>query len=212
MSNPLTRSAVTLGLALGISLGLSGCSSHFQHGSEAPDKSSMTEMASERQQPFDIALDTRMAPLGDVMTDAVSNYNRPAPFIGTGGNLSDGAMPELREMGFKTVVSLLTPDEGLNAERDAADEQGLGFHGISVSGGPPTEDQVDEFARIVSEQDNYPILLHCASGNRAGSMWTLYRHHVGVPAEIALEEGRAIGLKGSLEEGVQERLGLVASD
>ncbi|MGM0450498.1 MAG: fused DSP-PTPase phosphatase/NAD kinase-like protein [Pseudomonadota bacterium] len=172
----------------------------------------MTEMAPQRGQPFDTGLDTTMAPFGDVMTQAVSNYNRPAPFIGTGGELSDDAMPELQDMGFKTVVSLLTPDEGLNTERDAAGEAGLGFHGISVSGGPPTEDQVDAFARIVSEQDNYPILLHCASGNRAGAMWALYRHHVGVPAEIAVEEGRAVGLKGSLEPAVRERLGLGASD
>ena len=42
-------------------------------------------------------------------------------------------------------------------------------------------------------------------------MWALYRHQVGVPAEIALEEGRAVGLD-SLEPGVRERLGLVASD
>ncbi|MGM0433602.1 MAG: hypothetical protein ACQEQ1_02985 [Pseudomonadota bacterium] len=35
--------------------------------------------------------------------------------------------------------------------------------------------------------------------NRVGAMWALYRHHVGVPAEMALEEGKAAGLKTSRE-------------
>ncbi|MFO7786291.1 MAG: sulfur transferase domain-containing protein [Halospina sp.] len=209
-TNQLTKPAFILGMALSISLGVSGCS-HVQYGNESAEESSISESASQRGQPFDTTIDTGMAPFGDVMTEAVSNYNRPSPYIGTGGSISDGAMPDLKQMGFKTVVSLLTPEEGLSDERDAADDAGLGFHGISVSGGPPTADQVDEFARIVSEQSNYPILMHCASANRAGAMWALYRHQVGVPAEIALEEGRAVGLD-SLEPGVRERLGLGASD
>ena len=209
-TNQLTKPALILGLALSISLGVSGCS-HGHHGNESPDASSASQGALQRGQPFDTRIDAGMAPFGDVMTNAVANYNRPSPYIGTGGRVSAGAMPELKQMGFRTVVSLLTPEEGLSDEREAAGDAGRGFHGISVSGGPPTADQVDEFARIVSEQGNYPILMHCASGNRAGAMWALYRHQVGVPAEIALEEGRAVGLD-SLEPGVRERLGLRASD
>ncbi|MEQ6884216.1 protein tyrosine phosphatase family protein [Salicola sp. Rm-C-2C1-2] len=209
-TNQLTKPALILGLALSVSLGVSGCA-HVHHGNESPDASSVSQGALQRGQPFDTSIDAGMAPFGDVMTNAVANYNRPSPYIGTGGRVSAGAMPELKQMGFRTVVSLLTPEEGLSDEREAAGDAGLGFHGISVSGGPPTADQVDEFARIVSEQGNYPILMHCASGNRAGAMWALYRHQVGVSAEIALEEGRAVGLD-SLEPGVRERLGLGASD
>ncbi|WP_077530946.1 fused DSP-PTPase phosphatase/NAD kinase-like protein [Vreelandella utahensis] len=75
----------------------------------------------------------------------------------------------------------------------------------------PTGEQVEEFARIVSTTGNYPVLVHCASSNRVGAMWALYRHHMGVPAEIALEEAKAAGLKTSRVPAVRERVGLGAS-
>lgn len=207
------KTALAFGLALSFSLGVTGCA-HFQAGHDGQDETrqvSVKEQASQRGLPFDITRDSSPAPYGDEMTQVVANYNRPAPFLGTGGELGNGAMEELRGMGFTTVVSLLNPEEGLEAEREAAHDAGLNFFSISVAGEAPSEEQVRAFARIVSTTDNYPVLVHCASSNRVGAMWALYRHHMGVPAEIALEEARAAGLKTSREPDVRERLGLAAS-
>ena len=65
-----------------------------------------------------------------------------------------------------------------------------------------------EFAKIVEDPANYPILLHCESSNRVGAMWALYRASKGVPNEIAIEEGRQVGLKTSREPAVREMLGM----
>ncbi|WP_295717786.1 sulfur transferase domain-containing protein [uncultured Halovibrio sp.] len=204
------KAALPVGLVLTLSLGATGCA-HFQADDADRHQASVAEKAAQRGLPFDISRDIGLAPYGDEMTRAVGNYNRPAPFIGTGGQLADGAMAELKGMGFKTVVSLLNPREGLEAEREAAHDAGLNFYSISVSSKAPTEEQVREFAGIVSATGNYPILVHCASSNRVGAMWALYRHQMGVPAEIALEEGKAAGLKTSREPAVRERLGLAGS-
>ncbi|MYL27847.1 hypothetical protein GLW02_09195 [Halomonas sp. 22501_18_FS] len=208
--NRVMKAALPVGLVLTLSLGATGCA-HFQADDADRHQASVAEKAAQRGLPFDISRDIGLAPYGDEMTRAVGNYNRPAPFIGTGGQLADGAMAELKGMGFKTVVSLLNPHEGLEAEREAAHDAGLNFYSISVSSKAPTEEQVREFAGIVSATGNYPILVHCASSNRVGAMWALYRHQMGVPAEIALEEGKAAGLKTSREPAVRERLGLEES-
>lgn len=208
--NRVMKAALPVGLVLTLSLGATGCA-HFQADDADRHQASVAEKAAQRGLPFDISRDIGLAPYGDEMTRAVGNYNRPAPFIGTGGQLADGAMAELKGMGFKTVVSLLNPREGLEAEREAAHDAGLNFYSISVSSKAPTEEQVREFAGIISATGNYPILVHCASSNRVGAMWTLYRHQMGVPAEIALEEGKAAGLKTSREPAVRERLGLEES-
>ncbi len=208
--NRVMKAALPVGLVLTLSLGATGCA-HFQADDADRHQASVAEKAAQRGLPFDISRDIGLAPYGDEMTRAVGNYNRPAPFIGTGGQLADGAMAELKGMGFKTVVSLLNPREGLEAEREAAHDAGLNFYSISVSSKAPTEEQVREFAGIVSATGNYPILVHCASSNRVGAMWALYRHQMGVPAEIALEEGKAAGLKTSREPAVRERLGLAGS-
>ena len=210
LKNRVMKTALPVGLALSLGLGATGCA-HFQDHHATYHQSSVAEKASQRGLPFDISRDIRLAAYGDEMTQAVGNYNRPAPFIGTGGQLADGAMEELKGMGFKTVVSLLNPGEGLEAERQAAHDAGLNFHSISVSSKAPTQEQVQAFAEIVSATGNYPILVHCASSNRVGAMWALYRHQLGVPAEIALEEGKAAGLKTSHESAVRERLGMAAS-
>lgn len=117
-------------------------------------------------------------------------------------------MAQLKKQGFKTVVSLLTDEEGVGAEEQEAHQAGLNFYGLGVSSRAPNREQVDAFTRIASNPSNYPMLVHCASSNRVGAMWALYRHNVGVPAEIAIEEGRAAGLKTSREGAVREMMGL----
>jgi len=45
------------------------------------------------------------------------------------------------------------------------------------------------------------------TSNRSGAIWSLYRARMGVPAEIAIQEGRAAGLE-SREAAVRDRLGI----
>ncbi len=65
---------------------------------------------------------------------------------------------------------------------------------IPVTAGAPSDEQVDEFARIVEDAGNEPLLVHCASASRVGAMWTLYREERGAPVDTAVREGRAIGM------------------
>ncbi len=149
-----------------------------------------------------------MAPFGDKVSAAITYYNRASPMIGTAGLLLEGGVVEAKKLGFKTIVNLLTAKEGAELEREKAKEVGINYINIPVSTRAPTDEQVRAFAKIVENPDNYPILVHCETANRVGAMWALYRASKGVPAMIAVEEGRAIGLKPSREKAVRARLGL----
>ncbi len=149
------------------------------------------------------------APFGDKVSQAILNYNRAFPAIATAGLLRDGGVEEAKRLGFKTVVDLRTPEEGIAEERRAVEDAGLAYVNIPVATRAPTMEQVAAFAEVANDAGTYPILLHCASANRAGAMWALYRASEGVPVEVAIEEGRTNGLS-SREPAVRERLGAPA--
>lgn len=85
---------------------------------------------------------------------------------------------------------------------------GLDYITIPVATLAPDEAQVAAFSKYVNDPKFYPILVHCESSNRVGAMWALYRAKNGVPEEIAIQEGRTVGLKPSREGAVREMLNL----
>lgn len=148
------------------------------------------------------------APFGDKVGAAFSNYNRAWPTVGSAGLLGAGAAAEAKALGFRAIVDLRAPEEGIAAERREVETAGLEYINIPVSTRAPTPKQVEMFAALVEDDTLTPMLVHCASANRVGAMWALYRADQGVDPMVAVEEGRTIGLKPSREEAVRKRLGL----
>jgi|GEM_PF-295913 len=158
--------------------------------------------------PYAIETKAPQAPYGDVMPEIVKNYLRAAPYVGTGGVISEGGFRKLAELGFKTVIDLNTAEEGAGEDKTRAAEAGIGYVNLGVSTTAPTAEQVAAFSKVVNDPANYPVLVYCQSSNRVGAMWALYRAANGVPPMIAIQEGRTVGLKTSREGAVREHLGL----
>ncbi|SFI44046.1 sulfur transferase domain-containing protein [Nitrosomonas sp. Nm34] len=142
------------------------------------------------------------APFGNQIK-AVTNYNRATTQIATGGKLNEGGVQELAEGGFKTVIDLRTESEGTLAEKQTVEAAGMRYINIPVTGAGISEEQLTNFSSII-EQAATPVLLHCASGNRAGAMWTAYRLSKGIAPDIAFEEGRTAGMQISMEEKIKD--------
>jgi uncharacterized protein (TIGR01244 family) len=157
---------------------------------------------------YDVAAGHPQAPYGDQVSEAFKNYLRAAPYIGTAGVVAEGGFEEANRLGYRTVINLNTADEGANEEDERVRKAGLDYVSIEVPTKAPTPTQVETFAGYVDDPANYPILVHCISSNRVGAMWALYRAANGVPGEIAIQEGRTVGLKPSREVAVREQLGL----
>ena len=147
------------------------------------------------------------APFGDKVSADITYYNRALPAVGTAGLLLRDGVAEAARLGFKAIIDLRGPAEGLEPEKAAAARAGIRYINIPVTTRIPTDDQVKAFAGFVTDAANLPVLVHCHTANRVA----LYRVQSGVPAAIAVEEGRAAGLK-SREPAVRAKLGLPAGD
>lgn len=146
-------------------------------------------------------------PFGDKVGRAFTNYDRIRPTIATAGLLKDGAVAELKPLGFVTVLDLRGPKEGTASEQADVESRGLRYFNIPVIEQAPTDEQVEAFTHIVEDPANQPILIHCSTANRVGAMWTLYQVRKGLSVAIALEEGRSIGLQTEREKAIRVRLG-----
>lgn len=150
----------------------------------------------------------KQAPYGNDVPRSISFYNRVSPYIANAGLLLDDGLAVAQQLGFSMILDLRDSSEnGVKEEISLADELDIPYVNIPVKTRAPVWDQVDEFISIAHDTSNYPILLHCVTANRSGAMWTLYRAKMGVPPEIAIEEGRAAGLE-SREQAVRLQLGL----
>lgn len=75
--------------------------------------------------------------------------------------------------------------------RASAEDAGLQFHHVPVSGGAFPPDALAEFARIRSEADG-PVLAYCRSGTRSITMDTL-ANPAGLSVSARLERAEAAG-------------------
>ena len=142
-------------------------------------------------------------PYGDKMGAEVANYNRLRPHLATGGSIDLNQVHSLAEKGFRTIVDLRTPEEGTAAEKVAVEAAGMTYVNLPVDKGVPSAALIDKLSTILNDPKQAPVLLHCASGNRVGAAWAIYRVKQGIPLEIALEEGRTAGMRASREAQVR---------
>lgn len=132
-----------------------------------------------------------------LLRDDIPRIMCPDERFATGGQPADAAFPKLAANGYRVVLNLRTPSEGvdLGRERQAVEKAGMRFVSIPVDPEAPKVEQVDEFLKIVKNADNQPMFIHCGSGNRAGAFWMIYRAvEQGWPAEKAASEAAQIGL------------------
>ena len=124
--------------------------------------------------------------------------------MATAGLINEGGIDLLLEEGFKSVVDLRTPQEGTAEEAAAMKIAGIEYINIPIGKEAPSAADVRKFASIVGDKNRGPLLVHCASANRVGTLWAMYRVSTGVPLQTALEEGRTVGMKPSRESNVLE--------
>lgn len=148
------------------------------------------------------------APFGGDVSPDIVNYTRAAPYVGTAGKLNGNGVAEAQQLGFNLIIDLRKPDEeGVTEEVADAARLGIAYENVPLEKDATAWDQVARVEELLADKSNYPVLLHCGSANRAGAVWALLRTRQGVPDLIAIEEGRAVGLK-SREAQVRELLGL----
>jgi uncharacterized protein (TIGR01244 family) len=137
------------------------------------------------------------AELEQTLKDDIPHVLCVEPNFTTGGQPSASAYAKLASNGFRSVLNLRTAQEGVNLEEEksAVEKAGMRYLNIPVISGAPTPGQVTEFLTVVKDKSLQPMLIHCASANRVGAFWLIYRAlDQGWPQEKALDEATRIGL------------------
>ncbi|MGV8944246.1 MAG: hypothetical protein ACOH1S_09130 [Thermomonas sp.] len=153
----------------------------------------------------------RIAEASPQLQADVPHLHVPRAGLLTGGQPAATAWRDLRAAGVTRVVNLLPASE-LGGRNEAGEVKASGMDYVQIGVAGPS-DLTPENARLLWQSlqgESGTVLVHCASGNRAGALLALAAQQAGgMTPQAALEFGQAAGLT-KLEPVVRKRLGLPA--
>lgn len=128
----------------------------------------------------------------------ITNFARLETTVACGGATKPEAVPELKKMGFASIINLRVPSEAgamVVEEEAAAKAAGINYFNIPLNGQSPDPAVADKFVATITTAGNEPAYIHCASGNRASAMWLIKRLVVDKwDTDRAVTEATALGL------------------
>ena len=110
--------------------------------------------------------------------EGVKNFKRLETTVACAGATSADAVPEIKKMGFASIINLRAADEaGANVEQEAvaAKVAGLRYYNIPFDSSKPDPAVADRFLDAITAPGSDPAFIHCAGGNRAATMWLIKR-------------------------------------
>ena len=108
----------------------------------------------------------------------VTNFARVETTIACGGATTAEALPELKKMGFNSVINLRQGSEqgaDIAGAEAAAKAANLNYVHIPFNASSPDPAVADKFLAEITKPANQPAYVHCASANRAAAMWMIKR-------------------------------------
>jgi len=149
------------------------------------------------------ALCTAVVPVGaqEVTKETlagVTNFNRLETTVACAGATKAEAVPELKKMGFASIINLRQATEAgadLEGEAAAAKAADIRYYHIPFNGQAPDPAVADKFLDAITAKGSEPAFIHCAGGGRAATMWFLKRLVVDKwDVERASKEATALGM------------------
>ncbi len=121
------------------------------------------------------------------------NFQVPLDSVLTGGQPTVDQIKQAAETGFKAVVNLRTDNELPDPAQELTWVEGAGMKYFHIPISVPedfTPQKTEVFADMLSKPENYPLIIHCKSGERVGAMFALKAFHID---EKEIEEALLIG-------------------
>jgi len=139
-------------------------------------------------------------PIKTVSSPLINLSNGQVPFDGVlaGGQPTFDQIKQAGETGFKAVINLRTDKELPDPAQELTWVVGAGmkYIHIPVDGAEGlTKENTKIFAEALSKSENYPLIVHCKSGQRVGAMFALKAFHCD---EKSIEESLMIGERAGL--------------
>jgi len=108
---------------------------------------------------------------------SIQNFQSVSPGLYRGAQPTEAGLKSLKELGIKTIVSLRIPPQVVAWETGMADQLDMDFVSLPLSNyDSPSERQLREFLKIVTDPTRQPVFVHCRKGSlRTGAMIAGYR-------------------------------------
>jgi uncharacterized protein (TIGR01244 family) len=131
--------------------------------------------------------------LGDIKAVKFNN-----PQVITAGLPTEQQFEQLAKAGIKTVINLIPNDNpnALKNEQQIVTQLGMKYHNIGVDWQHPTKADVAQFFKLMQQNGDAPILVHCAANYRASAFYYLYQTSQSNPPSM----GDALTPWGDLEK------------
>ncbi len=129
------------------------------------------------------------------------DIKRVSPFLSVSPQITPADVGILAGQGFRTIISNRPDGEAddqptTEALRAAAERHGLAFHALPVQSGRVTDDDVAEFASLLSVVEG-PALAFCRTGTRSITLWALSEaRHLSADAVLATARSQGYDLEG----------------
>jgi uncharacterized protein (TIGR01244 family) len=138
--------------------------------------------------------------------------HHPQPQVYTAGQPAAGDWAALAGGGVRTVIDLRTPGELKDRdERAEVEAAGMRYVALPIAGHAGVTPENAQALSALLADIRGPVLVHCASGNRAGGLLALALAARGMTPADAVDIGRSAGMT-STEPGVRQALGLPAAN
>ena len=128
----------------------------------------------------------------------ITNFARLETTVACAGATKPEAVPEIKKMGFVSIINLRPADEpgaNVDAEAAAAKATGIKYFHVPFNGSSPDPRAADSFLKAITSPGAEPAYIHCSGGNRAATMWLVKRLAIDRWAvDRATAEATALGL------------------
>jgi len=114
-----------------------------------------------------------------------------------GGQPSGAAYAKAAANGFRSVLTLRAPKDGVDTlrERFLVESNRMRYFNIPTANATPNLQQVDAFLQIARDPNNHPMLVNCAFAERVAPYMLIFRmSEEGWTEDKALEEAVRLGL------------------
>ncbi|MEP7355459.1 MAG: sulfur transferase domain-containing protein [Acidobacteriota bacterium] len=137
-------------------------------------------------------------PVKKSTVEGVTNFAQVETTVACAGAATPASLAGIKKMGFASVINLrLASEQGANieAETAAAKAAGIRFVHIPFNGSMPDPAVADQFMKVITQKENQPAFIHCATGNRAAAMWMIKRALIDKwDTDRAAEEATQLGM------------------
>jgi protein tyrosine phosphatase (PTP) superfamily phosphohydrolase (DUF442 family) len=119
------------------------------------------------------------------------NYVENSPRISSAGMPTRSQFEEIAKAGFGVVVNLAPPDAlgGHDDEQALVERQGMRYFNVPVDFSAPDKEAFARFAKILRDNGEERVLVHCQLGMRASTFVFLYRvTELGEDPEQAIQD------------------------